>query len=334
MTTKKLLASNSYIQFPKFLGAHIGANEALILSAFCDIDSWCELNVENYDGWFYALQSDIHWETGLSEKQQRLAIQHLVDIDLLHVDRRGLPAKNYFLIDSDELENRLDIAYTEYKLHKSQMLQKVTSSDDEKSNQDVTKSEFLLLNKNKKDNNNQKSTGSGASSKNHSQVYKKRIALSDDLESGKNIDEQKKDKKKSPKDKFRDECLDIIEKECAYKLYSTEVHDLLIQYFEFVSAVPLEKYNVAKRVKTVSVWKKKLDRLAELAEDEGYSPSDIIKQSLDKKQYVFYPIQSTYTAKNSNNNKHEVMQDSVKTRTLEESKLAMQKKIEKGALLF
>lgn len=320
MTTKQLLSSNSYIQFPKFLGAHIGANEALILSAFCDIDSWCEFNIENYDGWFYALQSDIHWETGLSEKQQRLAIQNLVDIKLLRVDRRGLPAKNYFLIDSDELENRLEIAYTEYRLHKSQMLQKVTSSDDERSNQDVTKSEFLLLNKNKKDKNTNKSTGAGASSKNHSQVYKQRNTLSDDLESGKDIDKQKSDKRKSPKDKFRDECLDIIDNVYSEKNYSYTVHDLLVEYFEFVSAVPENKDNLCKRVKNTKMWKNKLVRLDELVKD-GYDPIDIIQQSLDNKAYVFYPLQST---QQSQHKSKENLSDTIKVNTQD----GVQKQIE------
>jgi hypothetical protein len=185
--------------------------------------------------------------------------------------------------------------------------------------------ENLLLIENKKEN-NIKSTGAGALSKNHSQVYKKRESLNDDLESGKDIDKQKSDKRKSPKDKFKDECLDIIEKECAYKLYSTEVHDLLIQYFEFVSAVPLEKDNVAKRVKTVSVWKKKLDRLAELVEDEGYSPSDIIKQSLDKKQYVFYSLRGEYKA----SSKREGNQQNVQMSDPEWARQVIQKAIDNG----
>lgn len=131
-----------------------------------------------------------------------------------------------------------------------------------------------------------KSTGAGALSKNHSQVYKKRESLNDDLESGKDIDKQKSDKRKSPKDKFRDECLDIIEKE-----YSDETKDLLVEYFEFVTSVPEDKSNLCKRVKTVQQWRHKLDKLDDLVKD-GYDCKKIIQQSLDKKQYVFYPLQS------------------------------------------
>lgn len=280
MTTKQLLSSNSFIQFPKFLGAHIGSNEALILSAFCDIDSWCELNVENYDGWFYALQSDIHWETGLSEKQQRLAIQNLVDMKLLRVDRRGLPAKNYFLIDSDELENRLDIAYTEYRLHKSQMLQKVTSRPDEMEQQDVTKSAFLLLKENKKENNIEKPVPP-ASSKNHSMVYKKQESLKDDLESGKDIDEQKNTKKKASE---YDKCLDILHnRNYAPDLFSVAKEHL---YWSFNSKDP-------KRIKTAKMYSKRLDELDKLNGEK----KKIVIQSLEKEWHCFYEVKTSSSAK-------------------------------------
>lgn len=156
-----------------------------------------------------------------------------------------------------------------------------------------------------------KSTGAGASSKNHSQVYKQRTTLSDDLESGKDIDEQKKSKKKSPKDKFRDECLDIIDDEYSEKNYSYTVKDLLVEYFEFVSAVPENKDNLCKRVKTTKMWKNKLVRLDELVKD-GYDPIDIIQQSLDNKAYVFYPLQSTQQKSNKHkegNQENVVMSD-------------------------
>jgi hypothetical protein len=156
-----------------------------------------------------------------------------------------------------------------------------------------------------------KSTGDGALSKNHSQVYKKRESLNDDLESGKDIDKQKSDKRKSPKDKFKDECLDIIEKE-----YSDETKDLLIEYFDFVTAVPEDKSNLCKRVKTVKQWRHKLDRLDDLVKD-GYDCRKLIQQSLDKKQYVFYPLQSVqqYKAKRGG----ETLCDEIVTTNVEEA---------------
>lgn len=165
--------------------------------------------------------------------------------------------------------------------------------------------------KEKKENNIiDKSTGAGASSKNHSQVYKQRTTLSDDLESGKDIDEQKKFKKQSPKDKFRDECLDIIEKQ--FVMYPAHISDLLADYFDFVSAVPDDKENLPKRVKTVSTWKKKLHKLVELV-SEGYDIEKLIQQSLDNKAYVFYPLQSTQSQHKSKEN----LSDTIKVNTQE-----------------
>lgn len=139
---------------------------------------------------------------------------------------------------------------------------------------------------------NNKKAGAGFSSKNHSKVYKQRNVLEDTLESGKDIDEQKKASKKSPAEKLRDECFNIIDEVYSEHDYSYTVHDLLVEYFEFVSAVPEDKDNLCKRVKTARAWKHKLDRLNELVKD-GYDPIDIIKQSLDRKQYVFYPLQKS-----------------------------------------
>ena len=155
-----------------------------------------------------------------------------------------------------------------------------------------------------------KGTVAGASSKNHSQVYKQRNTLSDDLESGKDIDEQKKSKKKSPKDKFRDECLDIIEKQ--FVMYPAYISDLLADYFDFVSAVPDDKENLPKRVKTVSAWKKKLHKLVELV-TEGYDIEKLIQQSLDNKAYVFYPLQSIQSQHKSKEN----LSDTIKVNTQE-----------------
>lgn len=148
---------------------------------------------------------------------------------------------------------------------------------------EISPSENLLLIENKKEN-NIKSTGTGALVK-HPRNFSKQT-LTDDLQSGKDIDEHKKEKTKSPKDRFKDECLDIIEKE-----YSDETKDLLIEYFEFVTSVPENKDNLCKRVKTVKQWRHKLDRLDDLVK-EGYDCKKIIQQSLEKKQYVFYPLQS------------------------------------------
>lgn len=317
MTTKQLLSSNSYIQFPKFLGAHIGPNEALLLSVFCDVDSWCNFNVEDYDGWFYILQNDILWETGLSEKQQRAALSHLYELNIIYIEKRDVPAKNYYFINTNELENVLNDAYINYKAHKTQMLQNVTSRPNKMSYQDTTKNSVSSINtKNKNIKINNKSAGSAvALSKNHSQVYKKREILSDDLESGKAIDEQKKEKKK------------LSEEEKAYKKidktsYSEEIKDMLKQFFSNSYHSTSER-----RMRHASDLDSRLTKLNNLVKS-GQDMKKILQQSLDFGYHSFWEINS------NNSSHHEIMQDSVKTRSLEEAQQAMNDKLEKGALIF
>lgn len=331
MTTKQLLSSNSYIQYPKFLGAHIGPNEALLLSVFCDVDSWCNFNVEDYDGWFYILQNDILWETGLSEKQQRAALAHLYELNIIYIEKRDVPAKNYYFINTNELENVLNDAYINYKAHKTQMLQNVTSRPNKMSHQDTTKNSVSSINtKNKNIRINNKSTGAGASSKNHSQVYKQRTTLSDDLKSGKDIDEQEKSKKKSPKEKFKDECYSLIDNFVTDNHLDYAVRDLLIEYFDFISDIKqADGDNKKKVIRNTSTWETKLNKqLLELIES-GYNPVDIIRQSLEQKKYKFWAPDSAST-----NSNHEVNQNKIKTRTLEEAKQDMQKKKERGVPTF
>ena len=173
MTTKQLLSSNSYIQYPKFLGFYIGVNESILLSALCDKDSWCEFNVENYDGWFYFLREEIYLETGLTERQQRSAILKLEDLNIVGTKRQGIPAKVYYYINTDALEFVLNNAYESYKAHKTQMLQNVTSCPNKTVTTCTSENVISTINKNNIKELN-KSTGAGAPSKNHSQIYKKK----------------------------------------------------------------------------------------------------------------------------------------------------------------
>ena len=243
---------------------------------------------------------------GCSTKSVERAIQHLtelnaISVEIRHSDRRG---KVRYIKYNSDIFNRLTVAIecVDNLSNDQQTLSpdQQTLSPDQQTlsprksvpNADEYCNSSVSNNNNINNNNITKSTGAGAHSKNHSQVYKKRNTLEDTLESGKDIDEQKKASKKSPAEKLRDECYDIIDDVYSEHDYSYIVHDLLVEYFEFVSAVPEDKDNLCKRVKTAKAWKHKLDRLNELVKD-GYDPRDIIQQSLDKKQYVFYPLQKS-----------------------------------------
>ena len=155
----------------------------------------------------------------------------------------------------------------------------------------------------------------------HKNIYKERETLSDTLASGKDIDNQTKSKKLSAKEKLQLECLDIVEKE-----YDGQTRELLTEYFYFVTAIPENKENANKRVKSVSVWRKKLDRLDELVK-EGYDCAKLIQQSLDNKKYVFYPLESMShnTQNNYKNDDNIQMQTLSREEAIEEIKRRKEK---------
>ncbi len=327
MTTKQLLSSNSYIQYPRFLGNYIGVNEAVLLSAFCDKDNWCEFNIQNYDGWFYYLRDEIELETGLSESQQRTALKSLSDLSIIHTKRAGIPSKVYYKLNIDVLENVLNEAQNAYKAHKSQWSQNMTTCDTKTMTTCDIENRISTIDNNIYTKTNNKSTVAGALSKKHPRNFSKE-KLTDDLESGKDIDLEKKSQRQSPKDKFIDECIDIVEKQ--FVMYPASVSDLLREYFYFVSAVPTEKENLPKRVKTVSAWRKKLSRLVELVA-EGYDIEKLIQQSLDQKKYVFYPLQSENKKTTS---RHECFTESIHSTPIEEARAAMEEKKQRGVKTY
>lgn len=197
---------------------------------------------------------------------------------------------------------------------------KMTTQGSQNDYSGSSKNEFLQLIENKKENSIEKPEPPASSKISHSRGFRReRQSLEDKLFSGEEIASQKKERKKSPKDKFRDECLDIIDKE-----YSDETKELLIEYFNFVTKVPEDKDNLCKRVKTTKMWRNKLNRLKELVED-GYDCNKLIQQSLDKKQYVFYPLQSV-----SKSNRHESLANDVVVSDPEWARKAMQEAIDNG----
>lgn len=57
--------------------------------------------------WFYKTQKEIKSETGLTREEQETARRRLVSADVLEEKRRGVPAKLYFRVKADRLEELL-----------------------------------------------------------------------------------------------------------------------------------------------------------------------------------------------------------------------------------
>jgi hypothetical protein len=78
-----------------------GLHEAILLDYLL---RWGELAE---DGWAYRTEEQITADTTLNRYWQRNARKALIDLGLLHEDRRGLPSRNYYRVDYDRLHDLL-----------------------------------------------------------------------------------------------------------------------------------------------------------------------------------------------------------------------------------
>lgn len=317
MTTKQLLSSNSYIQYPRFLGFYIGVNEAVLLSALCDKDSLCEYNYEDYNGWFYYIKDEIELDTGLSDSQQRTALKSLIDLNIISTERRGCPSRVYYNIDTDVLESVLISAYNAYKEHKIQWSHFATTSGSENVTTSGSENRISTINKNKNIIINNKSTLPGAPSKNHSQLYKAKATLTDDLESGKSIDEQIKVKKKQTEEERADKKIDKTS-------YSDKVKELLKRFFR-------QSYysKDVKRMKSASDLTGKLMRLDELVK-KGEDPIKVVQQSIDMNWNAFYEYKEQAKAKSYSDHSDGII---VQTLSQEEARELLAKEAEEYGII-
>lgn len=108
MSALKLLATSNYISVNKSLIKVFGLAEAVILGELCsEYEYWEEHGQLTEDGMFYCTSVKLEDNTGLSEHQQRQAIQSLKNAGILETKLKGLPATKYFKIDENKLFNFL-----------------------------------------------------------------------------------------------------------------------------------------------------------------------------------------------------------------------------------
>ena len=150
-----------------------------------------------------------------------------------------------------------------------------------------------------------KSTGPGASVR-HPRNFSKET-LTDDLQSGKDIDEQKKEKKKISE---YDKCY----KEIDDRYTDKNINSLLHQHLDwsYYSKDP-------QRLRSLKVFKKRLDELDSLDNKE-----EVVKQSLQKQWHCFYNIGKSSSAFISHSDSHIRYQ----TLSAEEAKALLAKETE------
>ena len=104
----KLLSTDGFIQVNKTLIKKAGLHEAILIGELCaEYNYWEERNLLE-DGFFYSTRDNIEENTGLSEHYQRKALSTLYELGIIIIEKRGLPAKNYYKINFDVLLSILE----------------------------------------------------------------------------------------------------------------------------------------------------------------------------------------------------------------------------------
>lgn len=255
-----LLGSDAYIQVNKKLIKELGLHEAIMIAELLsERKYWYMHDKLTDDCWFYSTRENLEENTGLSPYYQREAILSLVNAEVLETKKMGLPAKVYYRVVDDKLLKALTAC------------KETVSRQDEEPFNDINNNKRITI----KNNNKIKSTETGALAKHPRNFTKEK--LRDDLASGKDIDEQKKEKKKTTE---YDKCLKLLDERYAdHKLYT-----ILIQHLDW-------SYNSAdpKRIRSVKTYSKRLDEFDKLTGDK----IKIVQQSIDRQWHCFYELQKS-----------------------------------------
>ena len=99
-----LIASNNFIVVNKTLIREFGLECAVVLGALASQLEYFKEDLQ--DGFFYATVDRIKEDTGLSDYQQRQAVAKLQAAGIIETKVMGLPAKRFFRISEDALQNK------------------------------------------------------------------------------------------------------------------------------------------------------------------------------------------------------------------------------------
>ena len=100
MGVLQIIAKENFITYSKVAARKLGVNAAVLLGQFCSYQNLAE-------GEFYREQSLISEDTCLSIYEIRKAVEVLTDAKILTVERKGIPAKNFYKIDENKLSDFL-----------------------------------------------------------------------------------------------------------------------------------------------------------------------------------------------------------------------------------
>ena len=143
----QLIASDNYIVCNKNLVKNLGANEAILIGLFGSKFQYYlkENKLEYFDNkpHFFCTQNTIEKEIGFKETVVRNAIKHLVEVGILEVVKKKIPAKNYYYINAEVM---LGCLY-------DQSLENLGTGDEETTPQEAIKPSLSNKEYSKKENN-------------------------------------------------------------------------------------------------------------------------------------------------------------------------------------
>ena len=87
--------------YPRFAHAFGGADEAILLQHFID---WTRFSK---DDWVFRTWREIEDATGITRKRQYEAAKRLCEHNVLEIDLRGIPARNYYRVNAGRVEGVL-----------------------------------------------------------------------------------------------------------------------------------------------------------------------------------------------------------------------------------
>lgn len=92
-----LLATSNYIVYNQVIAKKLGVDEAILLGVLCSYQ-------KHFNGQeFYREEDKLAEDTALSIYAIRKAKQHLKDVGILEITKKGLPAQHYFKIHPEKI---------------------------------------------------------------------------------------------------------------------------------------------------------------------------------------------------------------------------------------
>jgi len=100
----ELLASRNFIAVNKTLIKQLGLEEAIMIGELAsEMSYWEEKKQLDEDGYFYSTVENIEEHTTFKEWRQRNVLNRLKDKGLISIRVKGLPAKRYIRINTEEI---------------------------------------------------------------------------------------------------------------------------------------------------------------------------------------------------------------------------------------